>query len=233
MIHNGEGAPQEVMAPASPVSLALAPTQPVVEASPMQKVVDTFKTWELSIGRAHAYGLGDASYWSGSSTSSETVTSTSYFYDGYYSDYDSSYTDGDYEADGLGISASKYFNKYIGSDFGLSFLNVNEIYGDESFIQARAGLVVTPLRLNIFGHDFLEFSGIAGFANFKRYTIEYADDYASKGEIVGDTNVIKPYLGIRVAFNFTDKVAFVIDSFSAESDDYVMNSGSGSLRYRF
>ena len=183
-----------------------------------EKKESSFENWEVSIGRATAYGWGDYS--------------SSINGDGTYD-----YTSNDYYSEGMSIGISKNFNRYFGADINLSNLSVKDIEGEKDFLNARLGFSFTPVRLNILGHDFLELGALAGIGSFQQFTIEERENYNSSSwgyseHIVDEKTLFKPFLGARMGLNLTNELGLVLEYAHIEVDDASLGFSNFSLRYR-
>ena len=185
------------------------------EVNTTPKPENKFDNWEFMVGTANSYGWGGYVEWDS------------------YSDID---INNDYDAKGIEIGVSKNFNRYLGADFRMSSMSLQNIDGTEDFYNARAGFSFTPIRLNIIGHDFLELGAIFGIGTFQKFQVE--NDFGAggggwdRGTVVDQVTVARPYFGGRLAFNITDKVGLMLESAAIKEDDTTISNSSFSLRYR-
>lgn len=193
-------------AAASATSTAIAPVAPVVDK----------KAWkyEFGVGYFNASGWGEESY----------------------SDYSDTYTATDHYSGGWGLIGALRINKFISVDGAIASLSLEDYYDDESdqYLYLSAGMTITPLRINVFGHDLVELGLLAGLMTNKHYTFEenYDDVSGYSYEMTDEILTIDPYLGLKIGFNITNKLVLAVEGRSSNREDYTNSAGSMSLRYK-
>lgn len=218
-------------ATAAPIQPPMAPdatvtnTQAAASATstavaPVAKVVDK-TAWDFEVG------LG---YFNASSYGSRGYST----YDSSIGYYDSSYISNEYYAGGWGLVGSMRLNKYISVDGAFASLKVDEMYGGgDQFLYLSSGVTITPLRLNVFGHDLVELGLIAGMMTNQSYTFEENESNNYEYEKVDEVVTVDPYIGLKVAFNLTNKLAIAFEGKSSKRDDFTSSAGTSTLRYKF
>lgn len=186
----------------------------IVADTPVKNFEKKFKNWEFTLGVANTYS------WDGEWN--RAPSDANYDLENYYM------------AKGYSLNASKNFNRYFAGDLGISFLETTSSDDVEDFVNFKAGFAFTPIRINMIGHDLIEFGALFGMASFQQFTVKrsYMDDW-EEGDIVDQVTMVRPYLGLRFAINFTEKIGIVTESIAYEEDKTEIVNNSFGLRYKF
>jgi hypothetical protein len=202
---------------------ATATTEPALEnkieaAKPVAKSVEEkndFRRWEMMLSYAGGGFITNEKYTDRSfGTPGESETSTN--------------------VRGTGFMTSYRFNKFVSVDGAFYYLKTENVQTPNPYVNGAMGLMVTPLHINIFGYELIEFGVGAGIALTNKLDTEYN---AITGDVIvkDENRIYAPYVGTRLAINFVPQLAAVADVRSIVGGD----SGAGGglvqigMRYRF
>ena len=194
--------PAQTPATVAPVP-PLAPVNTQAPITQPKVAKDDFKKWEVGVGTYSSSSWGK---------------STNVFGDRYH------------HAEGLGLVGAKRLNKYFSLDATVANLEDSDLNID--YLYFAAGIVITPLRINLFGHDLIELGLQLGLQTNQDVSVT-EDINSFEIESTRETLTVNPYLGIKLGVNMTKELALVVESKSSSRDDVEFHSGSLSLRYRF
>jgi hypothetical protein len=115
---------------------------------------------------------------------------------------------------GVGVGIRRNINRYFAVEGGLSYtpndseeliVHSRELKDDNlgaiPNLSGFAGAVVTPLKLNLFGHEFIELSAIGG-----------AMTYNEPHDVKGSATNVAGYLGPRLALNLSNDFGLELSS---------------------
>lgn len=132
-----------------------------------------------------------------------------------------------------GLSATRRINKFIGFTGGLTYSEINTESYDryssktDNFLDGSIGIEITPIHLSFFGYELFELGGSLGYMSTQRFVTE--DELR-----VDIARIVVPYVGLKLAINFTESIGLVVASQQAIgsklSDNVMTDVG---LRYRF
>jgi hypothetical protein len=217
-----KNAPVPVTTTNSTATPAATPTtEPAAEnkieaAKPLMKPVeekDSFRRWEMMLSYASA-GFTTYEKYANDSISGEGETSTT--------------------ANGTGFMTSYRFNKFVSVDGAFYYVKTKNVQTPQPYVNGAIGLMVTPLHINIFGYELIEFGVGAGLALTNKLKTEY-NTYTDEITVKDEKRIYAPYVGTRLAVNFVPQLAAVIDARSIVGGE----SGAGGgllqlgMRYRF
>jgi hypothetical protein len=119
------------------------------------------------------------------------------------------------------------FNKYFGIEgqiVGGKPFNMTDNSQDgynSNYFAGALGLKLTPIHVQLFGWDFIEFSALAGAMSAT------GRDWDSRHQFR-----LAPYVGAAVAVNITDRLSVAVDG-KFEDFDQAYGQMTGGLAYRF
>lgn len=197
-------------------------TEPATEnkieaAKPLMKPVeekDAFRRWEMMLSYASAAYTTYEKYSDESFGSGEEEMST--------------------VASGTGFMTSYRFNKFVSVDGAFYYVKTKNVQTPQPYVNGAIGLMVTPLHINIFGYELIEFGVGAGLALTNKLNTEY-NTYTNEVVVKDEKRIYAPYVGTRLAINFVPQLAAVVDARSIVGGE----SGAGGgllqlgMRYRF
>jgi hypothetical protein len=198
-----------------------APVENKIEAAkpvPPQNESEQLRRWELML-----------SYAGGSFSAEERTTDSSDL-----GEPDTGTQQSFVNGEGSGLITAYRFNKFVSAEGAFSYLKTKNSQADleKAYHNFGLGLMVTPLHINMFGYELIEFGVGGGLASTYKFDTTY--DYANrKTKVDKEKHVFAPYAGIRIAVNFVPQLALVVDS------KKILGSGQGGvlgqigLRYRF
>lgn len=201
---------------------ATVTTEPAVEnkieaAKPAVKPVEEkndFRRWEMMLSYAGGGFITTEKYSEDSSIFNDQETSTN--------------------VTGTGFMTSYRFNKFVSVDGAFYYLKTKNVQTPQPYVNGALGLMVTPLHINIFGYELIEFGVGAGLVLTNKLETEY-NTITSDVIVKDEKRIYAPYVGTRLAVNFVPQLAAVVDVRSIVGGD----SGAGGglmqlgMRYRF
>jgi hypothetical protein len=200
---------------------ATATTEPALEnkietAKPVAKPLEEkndFRRWEMMLAYAYA-GFTSYEKYADPSIGPEGETSTN--------------------AKGTGFMTSYRFNKFVSVDGAFYYLKTENVQTPRPYVNGAIGLMVTPLHVNIFGYELIEFGVGAGLALTNKLETEY-NTFTNEIIVKDEKRIYAPYFGIRLAINFVPQLAAVIDARNIVGGESGAGGGLAQvgMRYRF
>lgn len=195
------------------------PTQAKVESSKSvaaqaEEKKDDFRRWEMML-----------SYAAVSFTTNET-------------EVDGLDRRGEYEmgtnASGTGFMTGYRFNKYVSVDGAFYYIKTKNVGASRPYVNGGLGFMITPLHINLFGYELIEFGVGGGVVTTNKLDTDYN---LSTGEsvVTDEARVFAPYAGTRIAVNLVPQLALVVDGRTVIGGETGAGGGLMQLgmRYRF
>jgi hypothetical protein len=126
-------------------------------------------------------------------------------------------------ARGFGLTGAYRFNKFIATDGSAHSLKRTN---GQSVAEFSGGVFITPIHINFFGHELIEWGLGAGVMTGRR---KVATDLLPGSYSVRESRVIDPYLSTRIAINLNSQVAVTGDIRGGKNG----TQSSLGLRFRF
>jgi hypothetical protein len=108
---------------------------------------------------------------------------------------------------GYGLAGGYRHNKFFMVDASAHALKMEN---NRSLNEFSAGVLVTPVHINFFGYEFIEWGLGAGFMTGRNMQSRW-DHNSGQLNIDREAQVVQPYISTRVAFNLTDQLAITGD----------------------
>ncbi len=144
----------------------------------------------------------------------------------------------DYEmstnATGTGFMTSYRFNKFVSVDGAFYYIKTKDVGASRPYVNGALGFMITPLHINLFGYELIEFGVGGGVVTTNKLDTDYNID-TQESVVTDEARVFAPYAGVRLAINLAPQLAIVMDGRSVVGGDTGAGGGLAQLgmRYRF